>query len=74
VTALVTPSLQDGAAGTGAHALTEAMLLGAAAIIRLVGALHAALLDDLAQACGFTRWHDTTTGSTNAALRRAEPS
>jgi len=35
---------QHGSAGTGAHPMTEAVLLGAATIVRLVGALHATLL------------------------------
>jgi len=35
---------QHGSPGAGAHPVTEAVLLGAATIVRLVGALHATLL------------------------------
>ncbi len=45
VTALGAPRLQHGTASTGAHPKAEAMLLGPAAVIGLVGALHAALLE-----------------------------
>lgn len=45
VTALVAACLQHCAAGPGAHPLAETMLLGTTAVIGLVGALHAALLE-----------------------------
>ena len=46
--ALGPTGLQDCAAGTGAHAIAEAMLLGATAVIGLECALHARLLDRVA--------------------------
>jgi hypothetical protein len=42
--ALGASCFQHGSPGAGAHPVAEAVLLGAAAIIRLVGALHATLL------------------------------
>ena len=42
--ALGAAGLQHGAAGPGAHAGAKAVLLGTAAVVGLVGALHAALL------------------------------
>jgi hypothetical protein len=44
VPALGATCLQHGSPGAGAHPVAEAVLLGAAAIVRLVGALHATLL------------------------------
>jgi hypothetical protein len=45
VATLGAASLQHGAAGTGAHPAPEPVLAGTAAVVRLVGALHATLLD-----------------------------
>ena len=45
MTALGAARLQHVAAGAGAHAGAEAVLLGAATVVGLVGALHAALLE-----------------------------
>ena len=45
VTTLGAARLQHRAAGAGAHPRPEAMLLGTATVVRLVGALHAALLE-----------------------------
>jgi len=44
VPALGTAGLEHGTAGAGRHAGTETVLLGTATVVRLVGALHAALL------------------------------
>jgi len=52
---------QHGSPGAGAHPVTEAVLLGAATIVRLVGALHATLLG-----------HAPTVGSTSMANENLE--
>jgi hypothetical protein len=44
VPALGATCFQHGSPGAGAHPVAETVLLGAATIIRLVGALHATLL------------------------------
>ena len=55
VTALGTARLQNVAAGPGAHPVAEAVLLGTAAVVGLVGALHAALLELLVAAFQSTK-------------------
>ena len=47
VATLVATSLENGSPGTGAHTVAEAMLLRTTTVVRLVGALHAALLEPL---------------------------
>lgn len=62
-TALVTPRLQHGAPGPGAHPLPEAVLAGTTPVVRLERALHAILLAGHRRRC-------TATSSGAAPARR----